>query len=211
MAKNWILDVAEKADENSGVIRIENPEKRAQIDVILLKLWDAIKNHVKGLELKLEPEIEAEIESGDTAVLLRVLSFMLFDDEEPVCRTEIECYTDHWMINNEFFLSLDETADIPIVHEILGNTRFSGNPPSMMIYKNDPENHYQITFNAGWGEDWDMQDFSFVTESILHSIDTHVNMWKIVCEGLTDTEHAEEFLSTAYEVYEAHEAEGQEL
>jgi len=204
MEKNWIIEAAESAVEKNGLVRLENPAIKSKLDNALQALWPEVKVHAAKTTLKLEPELDADIASGEGNVLMRMLSFMLFCDDEPVCRTEIECYTDHWMINNEFFMSLDDSADIAIVQEILGNTRFSGNPPTLMIYKNDPVNHFQITFNAGWGEDWDMVDTSFIRESIEHSIATHAAMYDLVCDGLTELEHAEEFLSTAYEVYETH-------
>jgi len=204
MKNNWILDAASKAIENNGLVRLENPEVKERLDKILLSIWPRIKNHAEKTMLKLEPPEEADIISAESNALLRTLSFMLFDGEDVVCRTEIECYSDHWMIDNEFYLNLDESADIEIVHELLGNTRFSGNPPTLMIYKNDPVNHFQIMFNAGWGEDWKGEDMSFLLESVDLSIDIHEKMHNIVLAGIKDAQNAEEFLSTAYEIYESH-------
>jgi hypothetical protein len=204
MKNNWVLESASSAVEINGLVRLENPEIKDRLDKILLSIWPQIKEHAAKTMLKLEPPEEPDIISGESNNLLRTLSFMLFDGEDPVCRTEIECYSDHWMIDNEFYLNLDESADIEIVHELLGNTRFSGNPPTLMIYKLDPVNHFQLLFNAGWGEDWAEYDVSFLIESIYLSIDIHEKMHNIVLAGIKDTSQAEEFLSTAYEVYESH-------
>lgn len=203
MENNWIIKAAANAVENGGLVRIENPQIRERLDDVLLKAWQEIKSQVSKTRLVLEPENDPEIASGESSVLLRTLSFMLFDGEEPVCRTEIECYADHWMIDNEYFLNFDESADFEIIHELLGNTRLSGNPPTLMIFKNDPVNHYQIIFNAGWGEDWAAEDLSFLFESIRISIDTHNKMHELSLVQIKDAAWAEEFLSTAYEIYEA--------
>jgi hypothetical protein len=203
MSEEWIVNAASTATENHGLVILENPKLKKRLDEILLGLWPQIKSHLEPTGLIYGPEDLPKIETEHSSVLVRSLSFMLFDIQNAICRTKIECMYDHWMIHNEFFLSLPDVTDEKTVQEIIGNSRFSGNPPTLMIYKNDPANYFQITFNCGQGEGWGIHDNSYLLDHIKRSIDLHVKMYRIMLGGIPDTATAEEFLSIAYELYES--------
>jgi hypothetical protein len=203
MSEEWILKAATIATENHGLVILENPALKKKLDEILLEIWPQIKSHLDTTGLIFEPEELLSLETEFSSVMVRSLTFMLFEAQSVFCRTKIECMHDHWMIYNEFFLSLSEKTDIKIVQEILGNSRFSGNPPTLMIYKNDKANYFQITFNSGLGEGWGIHDNLYLLDKIKRSIDTHVRMQKLMLDGISDVESAEEFLSTTYELYES--------
>lgn len=203
MSEEWIVNAASTATENHGLVILENPKLRKRLDEILLGMWPQIKSHLEPTGLIYGPEDLPLIETEYSSVLVRSLSFMLFDIQNAICRTKIECMHDHWMIHNEFFLSLPDLTDEKTVQEIIGNSRFSGNPPTLMIYKNDPVNYFQITFNCGQGEGWGIHDNSYLLERIKRSIDLHAEMYRIMIDGIPDIATAEEFLSTTYELYES--------
>ena len=203
VSEEWIIKAASAATENNGLVILENPVLQKKLDNVLLNMWPQIKTHLDTTKLTYEPEDIPKIETEFSNVLVRSLTFMLFDIQNAICRTKIECLHDHWMMQNEFFLTLPEGTDIKIVQEIIGNTRFSGNPPTLMIYKSDPVSYFQITFDSGAGEGWGMHDDQYLIDKVMSAIDIHVRMYEAMLDGMPDIGTAEEFLSIAYELYES--------
>ncbi|MBE0427709.1 MAG: hypothetical protein IBX72_13835 [Nitrospirae bacterium] len=107
------------------------------------------------------------------------------------------------MIESEFFLGLSIDNDPQVIFEILGNSRFRGYPPELSVYK-DSDDFYQITLRAGNGAGWGMYDENAVEKRIKSVIDTNIEMHDFVNEGFLSPQALGEFLTMAYQVYEAY-------
>ena len=98
---------------------------------------------------------------------------------------------------------MPSSVDFGLVREIIGNSRFAGNPPSLTMDKRAPANYYQILFETGRGEDWSQQSPAIITAKIKQCIDTTIAMNELTLDGEWNEEIVAEFLTTAYPVYEA--------
>ncbi len=105
------------------------------------------------------------------------------------------------MLGNEFFLSLPLDTDPDVVFEILGNSRFSGNPPTLSIDKQ--YSAYEITMQSGNGAGWGLYGENHIDDKIREAIDTNIEMYEFVMEEYLTAGNLGEFLTIAYNVYEA--------
>ncbi|MBU4304988.1 MAG: hypothetical protein KJ893_05125 [Candidatus Omnitrophica bacterium] len=152
---NWIISEAKKADGTKDLIILENPQVRDYIDNSLLKdFWPVVLScfETSGYAYSPEPYIDSELGYE----LERTLSFMLLDEKRfdlprAIFRGKLKISKTSWMLGREFFLSLPRNNDPQAVFEILGNSRFKGNPPTLTIDKEKEDDFYQIDFSAGDG------------------------------------------------------------
>ena len=105
------------------------------------------------------------------------------------------------MLGSEFFLSLPLDTDSRVVFEILGNSRFSGNPPTLSIDKR--YGVYEITIQSGNGAGWGMYGENHIDDKIRESIDTNIDMYEFVMDEDLTADNLGEFLTIVYKVYEA--------
>jgi hypothetical protein len=129
--------------------------------------------------------------------------FMLFDGNRAFFRGKLTCSVEHWMLSNEFFLSLPQETNPQVVFALLGNSRFSGNPPTLSIDKDKSVDFYQITLQVGNGASWGMYDDKYIHKKIAEAIDTNIDMYEFFNEENLSAENLGEFLTIAYKVYEA--------
>jgi len=194
-----------KCDENQkGLEIIEDPEIKDRLDRIALEIWPELQAHLEKTGYTYSPDSAPLIETKLSHLLIRSMMVMLFDVQSAFCRVKLDCSLEHWIIHNEFFLSLPVDTDFRHIREILGNSRLSGNPPSLMIYKNNPSAYYQITFKSGRGESWAIHETSYLVDKLKRSIDVNIELFKITIDGEVNDEIVAEFLTTAYEIYEAY-------
>lgn len=166
MKMNWLIEEAKKADISKGYVILENPETKKHLDNLLTKqYWPLIWSNLEDSGFNYHPQEmpETEVELGH--VLARSLTFMLSDANRLFFRGTLSCSIEHWMINSEFFLLLPKDNDPQVIFEILGNSRFRGNPPSLSIDKTT-DDFYQITLNAGNGAGWGRYDNDAVVKRI---------------------------------------------
>ncbi|MBI4698406.1 MAG: hypothetical protein HY758_05705 [Nitrospirae bacterium] len=202
MKDNWILTEARKADKSKDSITLENPRIRKYLDDLLLKrFWPVIRENIEGSMHNYYPHKKPVIESEVHRSLSRSLMFMLFDGDRAFFRGKLTCSVDHWMLSNEFFLSLPQETDPQVVFELIGNSRFSGNPPTLSIDKR--LDFYQITLEAGNGAGWGLYEEKYIHGKIAEAIDTNIDMYEFFNEETLSAENLGEFLTIAYKVYEA--------
>lgn len=203
MEQNWIIEQAKKADGSKDVVILENPEVRDHLDgLILNRFWPVIRNCLESSGYTYIPQENPETDFELSHILERSLSFMLFDGEKAFFRGKLICSIESWMIKSEHFLALSKVNDPWVVFEILGNSRFAGNPPTLMIDKNR-DDFYQITFHVGSGAGWRRYDEQYIEERIKKTINVNVEMYDFSKEGFISPQDIGDFLSIAYEVYEA--------
>jgi len=200
----WLKNALKKADPNSELIILENPRVRAGLDQYLIEIWPTVKQHLESTGHFYTPEGDLEIESKPGYALVRTGAWMLHESTQAICRGTLECHGDHWMLLSEFFLSMPSNTDQRFVMEIIGNSRFGGNPPELTIHKHSPVNYYQIQFHSGNGESWGPQSIGRIIERIKKNIDANVAMNDFAIDGEWNEEIVGEFLTHAYEAYEAH-------
>jgi len=203
MKENWILKEARKADENTDTVTLENPKRRKYLDDLLLKrFWPVIKKNIENSMYNYHPHKGPVIESETHRFLSRSLMFMLLDGDRAFFRGELTCSVEGWMLRSKFFLSLPQEVDPQVVFALLGNSRLSGNPPTLSIDKR--LDFYQITFEAGNGAGWGLYDEKYIHGKIAEAIDTNIDMHEFFNEELLSAENLGEFLTMAYKVYEAY-------
>ena len=187
-----------------GISILEDPELRNHLDTIINTIWPSLKSHLEKTGYAFSPNSDPLIETKLSNVLVRSMMIMLFDAQSAFCRINLDCSPDHWMIRNEFFLTLPASADIKFICEILGNSRLSGNPPSLVISKNNPAAYYQVTFDSGRGEDWGMHETLYLIDKLRRAVDVNISMFEIMLDGEVNENIVAEFLTAAYEIYEAY-------
>ena len=201
MRKNWVIKEAEKAHSKKNIVTLENPDMRNYLDQLLLeKFWPVILNCLKesGYRYSPKPEIESELNCD----LERSLSFMLLDGERVFFRGKLRISVESWMLESDFFLPLPKNTDIQVVFQTLSNSRFRGYPPTLTIDKERDDNFYQIDFHSGRGAGCGLHDEGYLKKNIIRMIDINRKMYEFSKFGIT-TETIAEFLTLAYEVYEA--------
>ncbi|MBI5192364.1 MAG: hypothetical protein HZA08_02850 [Nitrospirae bacterium] len=113
---------------------------------------------------------------------------------------------DGWMLEREFYLSLSGENDFKVVIAILGNSRFAGLPPTLSMGRALDKNgadFYQITFHAGSGLGWGYGE-EYLDEQIKKVIDVNVRMYDFTRGAVITPQQLGEFLTIAYEAYEAY-------
>ncbi len=201
MRENWVIKEAEKIDSKKNIVILENPELRDYLDRLLLeKFWPVILSCLKetGYNYFPKPEIESEL-SYD---LERSLFFMLLDGERTFFRGKLRLSVEGWMFESDFFLSLPKDTDTQVIFQILGNSRFRGFPPTLTIDKEKENDFYQIDFHSGNGAGWGRYGGDYLEKKIRRTIGVNKEMYECSKGGIT-AETIGEFLTFAYEVYEA--------
>jgi hypothetical protein len=202
MKENWIIKEARKHDESEDSVILENPGIRKHLDDLLLKrFWPVIKEILDDSMYNYSPQDNPETEFELSHVLSRSLTYLLLDGDRVFFKGNLTCSTEHWMLGSEFFLSLPLAADPRVVFEILGNSRFSGNPPTLSIDKR--YGVYEIILQSGNGAGWGLYGENHLDDKIREAIDTNIDMYELVMDEDLTVEKLGEFLTMAYKVYEA--------
>lgn len=201
----WLKNAFKKVDPNSEVIILENPDIKSGLDQYLHLLWPVVKQHLESTGYAFTPlNGVLKIEGRSGCVLTRAMPWMLHGEYPVFYRGALECTQRHWVIENEFFLSLASSVDFRLIREIIGNSRLSGSPPELTIHKHSPVEYYQIYFHSGNGESWGPQSTGRIIEWIKKCIDANVAMNDFAIDGQWNEEIVGKFLTYAYEAYEAY-------
>ena len=201
MKKDWVLKEAGKIDTNKNTITLENPDIRNYLDNLLLKkFWPIISDCLKAscYRRSSKPEINSEL-SDD---LERSLSFVLLDGKRAFYKGALRLSTTSWILESDFFLPLPVNTDPLVLFQILGDSKFSGLPPTLTIDKEREDDFYQIDFHSGTGAGWARYHEDYLEEKIRKTISANKKMYDFSRNGIT-AETAGAFLTLAYEVYEA--------
>lgn len=207
--RNWMIKEAEKADDDGkGIVILQNPDERKQLDALLLKeFWPAIRLRLEKSGYNYSPDIpKTELELS--YALERSLMFMLLNGARAFFRGTLRLTPERWIMESEYFLLLSRENDPQVVFDILSNSRFAGNPPTLMVGKSmltgSEEDFYQIHFNAGNGESWGLYDLRRVHDRVAKVIDANVELYNYAGAGFLSTDQLGEFLTIAYKAYEAY-------
>ena len=202
MRENWIIKEARKHDESEDSVMLENPKIRKYLDDLLLKrFWPVIRENLDDSMYTYSPQDNPETEFRLSHILSRSLVFMLFDGDRVFFKGKLTCSIDDWMLGNEFYLSLPLDTDPRVVFEILGNSRFSGNPPTLSIDKH--YGAYEITLQSGNGAGWGLYGENHIDDKIRESINTNIDMYEFIRDEYLTAGNLGGFLTMAYKIYEA--------
>jgi hypothetical protein len=204
MKETWVFNEAGKVKTDSDYVILENPAVRRKLDAMLLKTyWPQIQQYCEKTGYFLPVEKNKETESDLGIEYGRRLIFMLFDEQMPFFRGKLIVSLESWMLESEFFLGLPRETDPEIIFELLGNSRFVGNPPMLHIYKDHPH-YFQITFHNGAGKSWFGTQPDELNEKIFHTIDVNISLHQLVEDNMINKDGIGEFISKAYQVYESY-------
>ena len=204
MDDNWIISESGKADKSKGFLILENPETKKYLDELLIeKYWPIIRQKLIETDYNFQPigvpETEFKLEYTHT----RSLWFMLFDEMKAFFRGRLNCSLDSWFIESDYFLGLLKNNDPKIIFDILGNSRYRGNPPELKIYKDNDE-YFQITFRVGSGESWTENSDQKIISRISEIIEVNTELYDFAIDGFITAEDVGEFLTLVNKVYEAY-------
>lgn len=206
---SWLLKEAEKmTDDGKGIVFLQNPDERKHLDDLLLnEFWPGIRNRLEKSGYNYSPEVpKAELKLS--YMLERSLMFMLLNGNRLFFRGTLSLTPEHWTMESEYFLLLSRENDPQVVFDILSNSRFVGNPPTLMVGKSmltgSEEDFYQIDFNASNGESWGLYDLSRVHDRVAKVIDANVELYNYASAGFLSVDQLGEFLTIAYKAYEAY-------
>lgn len=207
MEKNWIMKEARKVNKSGDVVILEKPDVRSYLDGLLLKrFWPVIHDSLEAGGYAYFPEGNPETEFEQHKALTRSLTFMLFNERVAFFRGKLCCSREGWMLVREFYLSLSQENDPQVIIEMLGNSRFAGCPSTLSIDKVSNKkgaDFYQITFHAGSGAGWGYGE-EYVDEQIKKIVDVNIRMYDFARDGIITSQQLGEFLTIAYEAYEAY-------
>lgn len=204
MIKDWLINECKKADKSKGIVILENPEEKYYLDDLLInRFWPVIRLKLKNTNYNYEPEEDPQINLELSYELERSLTFMLFDKKKAFFRGKLSCSITGYMLESEFFLGLSKENNPLIIFEILGNSRFTGLPPTLEIHK-DSQEYFQITFHHGKGAGWGVYDDKKIDDRISKTIDVNTKLYEFSKCGYISEEKIGDFLSLVYEVYEAY-------
>ena len=201
MSKNWIIEEAKKADGSKDTVILENPKTKVYLDHILLeKFWPTICSCFEGsgYNYSFEPHLESELSQS----LERSIVFMLFDGNRAFFKGKLRCSMEHWMIDSNFFLPLSADNDPRVLFEILGNSRFKGNSPTLMVNRERDRDYFQIDFHNGRGESWTQNSEQEIEDELKKIIKVNLEMHVFSHGGIT-LDEVGKFLTIAYDVYES--------
>jgi len=202
MKEPWFVKESQKVTTNKDYVILENPVVRRKLDAVLVKTyWPQIQQYCEetGYFLPVEKIKETEADLG--IEYGRSLIFMLFDEQAAFFRGRLCNSLEGWILESEFFLGLPAETKPEIIFEILGNSRFAGNPPMLCIYKDHPH-YFKITFRNGYGKSWFGTQQDELNKKIFHTIDVNIALHQLVEDDMINEENIGEFISTAYQVYE---------
>lgn len=207
MNQNWILKEAMKPRKSSDVVILERPDLKRYLNSLLTKrFWPVIQSSLEASGYVYFPESKPGTEWENSHVLTRSLTFVLSDGRYTFFKGTLSCSAAGWMLEREFYLSLSQENDFQVIIEILGNSRFAGCPPTLSIDKASDKkgaDFYEITFHAGNGTGWGYGE-EYVDEKIRKIIDVNVRMYDFAIDSIITPQDLGEFLTTAYEAYEAY-------
>lgn len=203
MSENWILKESKKADAKRDFVILEKPDVKKNLDELLLKgFWPVVRECLEDTGFAYSPEKNPETDFEPSHRLERSLTFMLFGDNGLFFRGKIAVSMESWMLESKFFLGLSKEVQPEVVFDILGNSRFIGMPPELLIYKKDFD-FYHIKFQSGKGAGWGLHGREYAEDRIRDVVDTNVRMYEFTRGGVILPRDLGEFLSLAYGVYEA--------
>lgn len=204
MKESWIFAAARNAEGSKGFVTLENPETRAYLDALLLKrFWPSILQNLKKTNYQYFPDNEPEIQSSLGHIFQRSITFMLFDERSAFFRGKLNVSFESWMIESEFFLGLAKNNDPKLVFEILGNSRFAGNPPTLVVAKRHGD-YFQITFNSGIGAGWVTHSEDEIKMKLNEIIKVNTQLYDFSKSRFISENKFGEFLNLAYTIYEAY-------
>lgn len=207
MEQNWIIREARKAGKSGDVVILEKPDVKRYLDGLLLKrFWPVIHESLEASGYIYFPDGNPETEIEKHKALTRSLTFMLFDERIAFFRGKLSCSMEGWMLGREFYLSLSQENDPQVIIEMLGNSRFAGNPPTLSIDRaldKKGADFYEITFRAGSGAGWGYGE-EYVDEQIKKIVDVNIRMYDFAMDAIITSQQLGEFLTIAYEAYEAY-------
>ena len=178
--------------------------KIGYIDNLLIqKFWPKIKCGLKATGYGYSPKNSPETDFEFSFELTRSLTFMLFDEKKVFFKGKLSCSISGWMLESELFLGLSRKNNPLMIFEILGNSRFRGLPPTLEIDK-DEQAYFLITFHNGEGAGWAVYDDKEIDNRINKIIDVNVQLYEYPKDGYIPEKKIGDFLSLAYEVYEAY-------
>ena len=203
MEENWIIKKSRKADESKDLIILEKPDVKNYLDALLLeKYWPIIEGNLEKTNYYYIPQEEPETDFKLGHVLQRSLLFMLFDENKAFFRGQLNCSKDFWMLESEFFLGLAKENNPLVIFEILGNSRFLANPPSLTINENSPY-YYNLILSNGEGANWSSYSESEITKKIKKLVKVNVQLYEYSKDGFLSEEELGAFLTAASKIYEA--------
>jgi len=204
MKNDWIIRAAKKADGSKNLVILENPDTKDYLDGLLIdRFWPVIEKHLRGTNYHYYPEGNPKTDLNLSYTLERSLTFMLLDGQKAFFRGHLNCSIEAWMIESEFFCGLAKDNDPKVIFEIIGNSRLTGNPTSLRIYKGFPD-YFQITFRNGTGASWLGDGRDETEERLKQVIQVNTQLYELSRDGhITENEFAA-FMSLAYKIYEAY-------
>ncbi len=210
---NWIARDAAKANPRNDRIILENPQTVVALDRVLLETYlPFIRGELGKTGYHYSPsDTELSIKSTGMATrLARSITFSLLDHIGFLfLRFSISCNTLGYMVEKEFFLDLPESTDPKFLVKILGDPRFAGNPPTLMVQRHElhPEwgRFFWITMQAGAGFDsgpWELHGEA--KADIAQTIECACQMYEIsMVEGFNSLEDVDHFLEVACRSFES--------
>ena len=147
---------------------------------------------------------------GRWIVLRRRLTFTLFDDLGSLfLRCSVSCDRLGYMVEKEFYMDLPESTDPTFLWRILGDLRFTGNPPSLTVQRSvlhpEVKRFFWIKFQAGEGFDsgpWEMHGEAIA--DIKRTIKDACEMYEAsMVEGFQSLEDVDRFLEVASRSFES--------
>jgi len=205
MRDNWIIQEAKKTDKSKDIVILENPDKKDYLDGLLInRFWPFILQGLKNTRYNYDPQKNPKTDFELSYELTRSLTFMLFDGRKAIFRAKLSCSVSGWMLESEFFLGLSKETNPLVIFEILGNSRFRGMPPLLEIYKDKPDDYFQINFRNGRGAGWAVYNDQQIDDIIGEIIDVNSKLHEFSKDVYKSEEEIGEFLLLAYHVYEAY-------
>ncbi len=211
---NWVVREATEADPRNDRVVLENPAVVASLDELLLtKYLPVVRAELEKTghdyhPREAVPTIESATISGPQ--LARKLTFLLLDQLGFLfLRCSVSCDRTGYMVEKEFYLDLPESTDPKYLWRILGDERFAGNPPSLMVQRSvlHPEmgTYFWIKFEAGTGFQsgpWEMhgEGLADITQTIRNACEMYEQS---MVEGFQSTDDVDRFLEIAKRSFEA--------
>jgi len=210
---NWIIEAAMKADPREDRVILEDPETIAALDEVLVTQYiPFIGAELEKTGYRYHPEDFASAIESAPAVgprLARRLTFMLFDELDSLfLRCSVSCDEMGYMVEKEFYLDLPESTDQKLLVRLLGDSRFEGNPPTLMVQRHhlrpDWGSFFWIKFQAGSGfisGPWKLHGEALA--EIGSTIKDACEMYEESVEGFRSVEDVDHFLETASRSFES--------
>jgi len=203
MSDNWVKSEMLNADQSRGFLLIENPKSKTYLDNLLLSTyWPKIRLKLEETNYNYNPKKKPETEFILFPTQKRSFTFMLLYGTKLFFRGKLNCSLESWMLESEFFLGLQKENNHDVIFEILGNSRFYGNPPELRIDKRDDE-YFQITFTAGFGESWGINSDKDILCNIDELIEVNTELYEYSADGIITEELLGDFLTLANKIYES--------